>query len=108
MHIYYSMKKYLMMNQIRKIVLTKDLSQLQLMYIYYYYLIYIYLFFLIDDQTQRMPLSVQRSVRKQNIKFLHNRIHFSPEYFHFMKRLVQSNVQVIVTFFQQQHGEKYH
>ncbi|CAF0941972.1 unnamed protein product [Adineta ricciae] len=65
------------------------------------------------DQTQRMPLSVQRSVRKQNIKFLHNRIHFSPEYFHFMKRLVQSNVQVIVTFFQQQqqqqqqsHGDK--
>lgn len=47
-----------------------------------------------------MPLSVQRSVRKQNIKFLHNRIHFSPEYFHFMKRLVQSNVQVIVNFFQ--------
>ncbi|CAF4338544.1 unnamed protein product, partial [Adineta steineri] len=68
--------------------LTKDLSQLQLY-----------------DQTQRMPLSVQRSVRKQNIKFLHNRIHFSPEYFHFMKRLVQSNVQVIVNFFQQQHGE---
>ncbi len=64
------------------------------------------LFFSLDDQTQRMPLSVQRSVRKQNIKFLHNRIHFSPEYFHFMKRLVQSNVQVIVTFFQQQHGEK--
>jgi ubiquitin carboxyl-terminal hydrolase 9/24 len=69
--------------------LAKDLAQLQLY-----------------DQTQRMPLSVQRSVRKQNIKFLHNRIHFSPEYFHFMKRLVQSNVQVIVTFFQQQHGEK--
>ena len=53
-----------------------------------------------DDQSQRMPISVQRSVRKQNIKFLHNRIHFSPEYFHFMKRLVQSNVQVIVNFFQ--------
>lgn len=53
-----------------------------------------------------MPLSVQRSVRKQNIKFLHNRIHFSPEYFHFMKRLVQSNVHVIVTFFQQPQGER--
>lgn len=53
-----------------------------------------------------MPLTVQRSVRKQNIKFLHNRIHFSPEYFHFMKRIVQSNVQVIVTFFQQQHTDK--
>lgn len=64
------------------------------------------LFPLLDDQSQRMPLSVQRSVRKQNIKFLHNRIHFSPEYFHFMKRIVQSNVQVIVTFFQQQHGDK--
>lgn len=47
-----------------------------------------------------MPISVQRSVRKQNIKFLHNRIHFSPEYFHFIKRLVQSNVQVIVNYFQ--------
>lgn len=47
-----------------------------------------------------MPISVQRSVRKQNIKFLHNRIHFSPEYFHFIKRLVQSNVQVIVNHFQ--------
>lgn len=53
-----------------------------------------------------MPLVVQRSVRKQNIKFLHNRIHFSPEYFHFMKRIVQSNVQVIVTSFQQPHGDK--
>ena len=62
----------------------------------------------VDDQTQRMPLSVQRSVRKQNVKFLHNRIHFSPEYFHFMKRLVQSNAQVIVNFFQPQaqHAEK--
>ncbi|CAF3335952.1 unnamed protein product [Rotaria socialis] len=58
------------------------------------------------DQTQRMPLSVQRSVRKQNIKFLHNRIHFSPEYFHFMKRLIQSNIQIIIGFHQQQHGDK--
>jgi len=59
---------------------------------------------ILDDQYQRMPLSVQRGVRKQNIKFLHNRIHFSPEYFHFMKRLVQSNVQIIVNFFQ--HSDK--
>lgn len=58
----------------------------------------------LDDKNQRMPLSVQRSVRKQNIKFLHNRIHFSPEYFHFMKRLVQSNVQIIVNFYQ--HTDK--
>ena len=38
-----------------------------------------------------MPLSVQRSVRKQNIRFLHNRILFSPEYFLFIKKLVQCN-----------------
>lgn len=42
-----------------------------------------------------MPLAVQRSVRKQNMKFLHNRIHLSPEYFTFMKTLVQNNVQYL-------------
>ena len=55
-----------------------------------------------------MPLSVLRSVRKQNIKFLHNRIHFSPEYFLFMKKLVQSNVQYMIKAFQQQlHVDKH-
>ncbi|CAF0895252.1 unnamed protein product, partial [Didymodactylos carnosus] len=65
--------------------LEKDLSELHLY-----------------DQQQRMPLSVQRSVRRQNIRFLHNRIHFSQEYFIFMKRLVQSNIQVISINIQQQ------
>lgn len=51
------------------------------------------IFPLSDDPNQRMPLAVQRSVRRQNIKFLHNRIHLSPEYFSFMKALVQNNVQ---------------
>ena len=49
-----------------------------------------------------MPLPVQRSVHKQNIKFLHNRILFSQEYFTFIKRLVQSNVQHLVNLAQQQ------
>ena len=87
--------------------LTNDLAQLQLcMYIESRASLMFVFLSIIDDQSQRMPLSVQRSVRKQNIKFLHNRIHFSPEYFHFMKRIVQSNVQVIVTFFQQQPADK--
>jgi len=60
------------------------------------------IYFIKDDQTQRMPLSVQRSVRKQNIKFLHNRILFSPECFAFIKRLIQSNVQHLVNTLQQQ------
>lgn len=54
-----------------------------------------------DDQTQRMPLTVQRSVRKENIKFLHNKILFSPECFNFIKRLVQNNVQQLVNTVQQ-------
>ncbi len=59
-----------------------------------------------DDQIQRMPLSVQRSVRKQNLKFLHNRILFSSEYFLFIKRLVQSNVQQLVNIVQQQQQQE--
>ncbi|CAF0890240.1 unnamed protein product [Adineta ricciae] len=70
-------------------VLEKDLSQLELY-----------------DKTQRMPLSVQRSVRKQNIKFLHNRILFSPEYFLFIRRLVHSNVQQLVLLIQQQQQQQ--
>jgi hypothetical protein len=54
-----------------------------------------------------MPLSVERSVRKENIKFLHNRIHYSQEYFIFMKRLVQSNVQFILTTLQQHEAPSY-
>ena len=58
-----------------------------------------------DDQTQRMPLPVQRGVRKQNIKFLHNKIHlFSPECFAFIKRLVQSNVQQLLHILQQHNN----
>lgn len=60
---------------------------------------------ILDDQNQRMPLGVERSVRKQNIKFLHNRILFSPEYFIFIKRLVHSNVQQLINLVQQQEQE---
>ncbi|CAF3635592.1 unnamed protein product [Rotaria socialis] len=58
------------------------------------------------DQTQRMPISVQRSVRKQNIKFLHNRLLFSSEYFMFMKRLVQNNVQHLLSILPQAQNDK--
>ena len=53
-----------------------------------------------------MPLTVQRSVRKQNIKYLHNRILFSSEYFTFIKKLVHSNVQLLISIIQQQHEDK--
>ena len=60
----------------------------------------------LDDQTQRMPLVVQRSVRKQNIQFLHNKILFSQECFSFIKRLVYSNVQQLQQTLQQQFQDQ--
>lgn len=35
-----------------------------------------------------MPLAIERSVRKQNIKFQHTYNQFSAEFFHFMKKLI--------------------
>jgi ubiquitin carboxyl-terminal hydrolase 9/24 len=81
--------------------LEKKLSQCQLCMLNEDYLDF-HLFYFKDDQTQRMPLPVQRSVRKQNIKFLHNKILFSLECFSFIKRLIQSNVQQLLHILQQQ------
>lgn len=38
-----------------------------------------------------MPPAIEYSVRKQNIKFMHNRNQFSAEYFQFIKKLVSCN-----------------
>jgi len=40
----------------------------------------------------KMPSSIERCVRRQNINFLHNRNQFCPEYFRFMRRLLATNV----------------
>ncbi|XP_026291782.1 probable ubiquitin carboxyl-terminal hydrolase FAF-X isoform X3 [Frankliniella occidentalis] len=50
----------------------------------------------------KMPPAIERSVRKQNIKFMHNRNQFSPEYFHFVRKLVSSNIPS-----RQQHPDKH-
>lgn len=39
----------------------------------------------------KMPPAIEYSVRKQNIKFMHNRNQFSAEYFQFIKKLVSCN-----------------
>ncbi|XP_035221479.1 probable ubiquitin carboxyl-terminal hydrolase FAF-X isoform X2 [Stegodyphus dumicola] len=39
----------------------------------------------------KMPAAIERSVRRQNIKFMHNRNQFSLEYFQFMKKLILCN-----------------
>ncbi|XP_022918953.1 ubiquitin carboxyl-terminal hydrolase 9X [Onthophagus taurus] len=38
----------------------------------------------------RMPVAIENSIRKQNIKFLHHRSQFSTEYFNFIKKFVNS------------------
>ncbi|XP_047353087.1 probable ubiquitin carboxyl-terminal hydrolase FAF-X isoform X1 [Vespa velutina] len=41
--------------------------------------------------VMKMPQAIEYSVRKQNIKFMHNRNQFSAEYFQFIKKLVSSD-----------------
>ncbi|XP_011304639.1 probable ubiquitin carboxyl-terminal hydrolase FAF-X [Fopius arisanus] len=41
--------------------------------------------------VMKMPPAIEYSVRKQNIKFMHNRNQFSPEYFQFIRKLVSCN-----------------
>lgn len=36
----------------------------------------------------KMPIAIQNSIRKQNIKFLHHRSQFSVEYFNCIRKLV--------------------
>ncbi|KAI4464470.1 ubiquitin carboxyl-terminal hydrolase [Holotrichia oblita] len=36
----------------------------------------------------KMPIAIENSIRKQNIKFLHHRSQFSAEYFNFIRKLV--------------------
>lgn len=42
-----------------------------------------------------MPVPIENSIRKQNIKFLHHRSQFSLEYFSFIRKLVTCNAPSI-------------
>ncbi|MCL4118408.1 UNVERIFIED_CONTAM: hypothetical protein GTU68_037864, partial [Idotea baltica] len=39
----------------------------------------------------KMPTAIERSVVRQNVRFLHSRSQFSPEYFQFLKNLILAN-----------------
>lgn len=39
----------------------------------------------------KMPVAIENSIRRQNIKFLHHRSQFSAEYFSFIRKLVHGN-----------------
>lgn len=42
--------------------------------------------------VMKMPPAIERSVRRQNIKFMHNRNQFSCEYFQFIRKLASCNI----------------
>ncbi|XP_030747882.1 probable ubiquitin carboxyl-terminal hydrolase FAF-X isoform X2 [Sitophilus oryzae] len=48
----------------------------------------------------KMPLAIENSIRKQNIKFLHHRSQFTIEYFSFVRKLATSSAQTSV-----RHGQ---
>ncbi|XP_047471205.1 probable ubiquitin carboxyl-terminal hydrolase FAF-X isoform X2 [Penaeus chinensis] len=39
----------------------------------------------------KMPNAIERSVVRQNVRFMHSRSQFSPEYFQFLKKLILTN-----------------
>jgi hypothetical protein len=51
------------------------------------------MFFNVDTKLGvcKMPPAIEYSVRKQNIKFMHNRNQFNTEYFQFIRKLVLCN-----------------
>ena len=50
-----------------------------------------------DKKTlYKMPIAIERSVQRQNIRFMHTKNQFSFEYYQFMKKLINSNGQSFV------------
>ncbi|XP_044752373.1 probable ubiquitin carboxyl-terminal hydrolase FAF-X [Coccinella septempunctata] len=43
----------------------------------------------------KMPVAIENSIRKQNIKFLHHRSQFSVEYFQFIKKMAANNAHLV-------------
>lgn len=44
-----------------------------------------------ESQLMKMPVAIERSVQRQNIRFMHMKNQFSFEYFQFMKKLISCN-----------------
>ena len=55
-------------------------------------LLLVYICFLgTKPSSIKMPRAIEKSVRKQNILFMHKAAQFCPEYFQFMKKLLTCN-----------------
>ncbi|XP_064082430.1 probable ubiquitin carboxyl-terminal hydrolase FAF-X isoform X2 [Macrobrachium nipponense] len=44
----------------------------------------------------KMPSAIERSVVRQNVRFMHSRSQFSPEYFQFLKKLIMTNHPFVI------------
>lgn len=47
------------------------------------------------SSSLKMPCTIERCVRKQNILFMHDKNQFSVEYFQFMRKLLLCNAQYV-------------
>jgi len=53
----------------------------------------------VNELYMRIPTPIRRSVQRQNIKFMHMRNQFNPEYFNFIKNLTSSNHEQLLNQF---------
>ncbi|XP_067944193.1 ubiquitin carboxyl-terminal hydrolase 9X-like [Watersipora subatra] len=49
----------------------------------------------------KIPVAIERIVRRQNLNFMHNKNQFCAEHFQFMRKLINCNVQPVIDFMQQ-------
>ena len=49
----------------------------------------------VKTSQYKMPAAIEKCVRKQSIRYMHNKNHFSLEYFQFMRRLLMANVHYV-------------
>lgn len=49
----------------------------------------------------KIPVAIERIVRRQNLNFMHNRNQFCAEHFQFMRKLINCNIQALLDYAQQ-------
>jgi ubiquitin carboxyl-terminal hydrolase 9/24 len=58
-----------------------------------------------SSKKTKIPGPIERSIQKQNVRFLHHRNHYTPEYFQFMRKIINANAPY-VSQQQPQNSEK--
>ena len=49
----------------------------------------------VPSQPLKIPSPIEKSIQKQNVRFLHHRNQFSAEYFQFMRKIIHCNVAYV-------------